>query len=131
LPLSIIAEQMFSIHGPALSGFSLYFAESLDKLRDNLVEVQPTIFFGVPRVWEKFYTGITGQLAKATGVKKTLVDWARGVGREASALLNQGKTPSCMLGVQFRLASMLTRLWSGPGFRAGSGPLFSVLLVAA
>jgi long-chain acyl-CoA synthetase len=107
LPLSHIAEQMFSIHGPALSGFSLYFAESIDKLRDNLIEVQPTIFFGVPRVWEKFYTGITGQLAKATGVKKSLVDWARGVGSQCSALLNQGKTPTGMLGVQYRLASKL------------------------
>jgi long-chain acyl-CoA synthetase len=107
LPLSHIAEQMFSIHGPALSGFSLYFAESIDKLRDNLIEVQPTIFFGVPRVWEKFYTGITGQLAKAAGVKKSLVDWARGVGSQCSALLNQGKTPSGLLGVQYRLATKL------------------------
>ena len=51
LPLSHIAEQMFTIHGPITAGARVYFAESIDKVPENLKEVQPTIFFGVPRIW--------------------------------------------------------------------------------
>ena len=58
LPLSHIAEQMFTIHIAAAAGFPVYYAESLDKLNANLVEVKPTLFFGVPRVWEKFHAGV-------------------------------------------------------------------------
>ena len=41
----------------------LYFAESIEKVPDNLKEVQPTVFFGVPRIWEKLHAGIAGKLA--------------------------------------------------------------------
>jgi long-chain acyl-CoA synthetase len=50
LPLSHIAEQMFTIHGAISAGFQIYFAESGLKVADNIREVQPTIVFGVPRV---------------------------------------------------------------------------------
>ena len=52
LPLSHIAEQQFTIAVPALSGAQVFYAESIDKLADNLKEVRPTIFFAVPRVGE-------------------------------------------------------------------------------
>src|SRR5690606_10818795 len=45
LPLSHIAEQMFTIHGPATTGGAVYFAESIEQVPDNLKEVQPTLFF--------------------------------------------------------------------------------------
>jgi long-subunit acyl-CoA synthetase (AMP-forming) len=57
LPLSHIAEQMFTIHGAITSGYTVYFAESHREGPDNLKEVQPTLFFGVPRIWEKFHAG--------------------------------------------------------------------------
>ena len=69
LPLSHIAEQMFTLHAPITSGARVYFAESIDKMPDNLKEVQPTVFFGVPRVWEKFHAGISAKLKLATGCK--------------------------------------------------------------
>ncbi|MFO0660114.1 MAG: AMP-binding protein [Polyangiaceae bacterium] len=93
LPLSHVAEQMLSIHVVIAAGCSVYFAESLDRLADNLKEVQPTVFFGVPRVWEKFFTGIRGKLAEAKGAKKKIADAARAVGRQRSAYLNRGEQP--------------------------------------
>jgi long-chain acyl-CoA synthetase len=81
LPLSHIAEQMSTIHVPATSGATVYFAESIDKVPDNLKEVQPTVVFGVPRIWEKFHAGVTAKLAAATGAKAKLV---RGPGRLSS-----------------------------------------------
>ena len=73
LPLSHIAEQMFTLHAPITSGAHVYFAENIDKMPDNLKEVQPTVFFGVPRVWEKFHAGISAKLKLATGAKLKLV----------------------------------------------------------
>ncbi len=107
LPLSHIAEQMFSIHGPLTHGYPIYFAESIDKVPENLKEVQPTVFFGVPRIWEKFHAGVNAKLKDAKGAKKKLVDWAMGVGRQVSALKNRGKQPGGALALQYRLADKL------------------------
>jgi long-chain acyl-CoA synthetase len=107
LPLSHIAEQMFTIHAASTIGYAVYFAESIDKLPDNLKEVQPNVFFGVPRVWEKFHAGITAKLKETTGVKHALAEWAMRVGRRANALKSQGRTPGGLLGIQYRLADRL------------------------
>ena len=107
LPLSHIAEQMFSVHAPITFGQCVYFAESIEAVPDNLKEVQPTIFFGVPRIWEKFNAGISAKLKLATGVKKSLVEWAMGVGKRANAMTNEGKEPSGLLAVQYGLAQKL------------------------
>ncbi|HEX9775730.1 MAG TPA: long-chain fatty acid--CoA ligase [Actinomycetota bacterium] len=63
LPLSHIAERMTSHFLGIYQGFEVWFAESLDTLREDLVACKPTVFFGVPRVWEKFYAGITALIA--------------------------------------------------------------------
>ena len=76
LPLSHIAEQMFTLHIPITTGARVYFAESIEAVPENLKEVQPTIFFGVPRIWEKFNAGITAKLKEATGLKAKLVQGA-------------------------------------------------------
>jgi long-chain acyl-CoA synthetase len=107
LPLAHIAEQMFTIHGPTLAGCPVYFVEARDKLPQNLVEVQPTVFFGVPRVWEKLHHGIQGKLKDATGVKAKLAAWAQRVGREVNTLRNQGQAPGALLGLQYSLANKL------------------------
>ena len=107
LPLSHIAEQMTTIHIPATGGATTYFAESIDKVPDNLREVQPTIVFGVPRIWEKFHAGITAKLAQATGAKKRLVGWTRKVGAQVSALRNRGKEPGGLLALQYKLVDRL------------------------
>ena len=104
LPLSHIAEQVFSIHGPLTAGYGIYFAESIERLPDNLREVQPTIVFAVPRVWEKMHAKITAALALSTGVKAFLVNWALGVGRQVSRLKNKGDKPTGFLAFQYRLA---------------------------
>ncbi len=107
LPLSHIAEQMFTIHSPASSGCQVYFAESIDKLQENLQEVKPTVFFAVPRVWEKFYTGIQAKLGEATGAKAKIGGWAMGVGRKAAEARNRGEEPAGLLKVQEAVADKL------------------------
>ncbi|MDI1435149.1 AMP-dependent synthetase/ligase [Polyangium sorediatum] len=107
LPLSHIAEQMFTIHGCITMGGSAYFAESIEKVPDNLKEVQPTLFFGVPRIWEKFHAGVQGKLKGAQGAKKALVTWAMDIAREATAVKMRGGEPSGALGLQYKLAQKL------------------------
>ncbi len=107
LPLSHIAEQMFSIHIPATSGGSIYYAESIDALAENIKQARPTVLAGVPRVWEKFHAGVVAGLEKITGVKAKIADWAMSVGRKANALRNADETPAGMLAVQERIADKL------------------------
>jgi long-chain acyl-CoA synthetase len=107
LPLSHIAEQNFSIHLPATTGYSIYYAESMQKLPENLKEVQPTLFLGVPRVWEKLYAGVHAELEKAKGFKKRLVEWAMTVGSRTSKFKVQGEHPRGLLAVQYFLANKL------------------------
>jgi len=80
LPLSHIAEQMLTIHGPMAMGCVVYFAESIEKLGENLAEVRPTVFMGVPRVWEKIQAKMQAAGAKAPPMRKKLVAWARKTG---------------------------------------------------
>jgi long-chain acyl-CoA synthetase len=58
LPLCHVAEKLFSIHIPIATGASANFAESVDTVPQNLREVKPTIFLGVPRIWEKVAAGV-------------------------------------------------------------------------
>lgn len=118
LPLSHIAEQMFTIHIPSTLGSAVAYAESIDALADNIKEVKPTYFAGVPRVWEKFYAGVTHQLAHAEGAKAKIAAWAMDVGRKANAERMRGRAPGGLLAVQEKVADtlVLSKVRSALGF---------------
>ena len=107
LPLSHIAEQMFTIHTAATVGYATYFAESLTQLPDNLREVQPTVFFGVPGVWERFRNRVAEKLGEAHGARRRIADWAQTVGRRVVEARNHGQEPGGALAAQYRLAERL------------------------
>jgi long-subunit acyl-CoA synthetase (AMP-forming) len=91
LPLSHIAEQVVSVHSPMAEGGCSWFAESLEKLGENLREVRPHFFFAVPRVWEKMQAAITAAGAQNSGLKKRIARWARGVGLAAGRADQEGR----------------------------------------
>jgi long-chain acyl-CoA synthetase len=107
LPLSHIAEQMFTIHGPITGGNAVYFAESIEKVPENLKETRPSFFFAVPRIWEKFYAGISAKLGEAKGAKKQIAEWAMSVGRQASEHRMRGERLPTRLLAEHRLADRL------------------------
>ncbi|EYF01449.1 AMP-dependent synthetase/ligase [Chondromyces apiculatus] len=107
LPLSHIAEQVFTIHGPITAGSSVYFAESIEKMAENLREVQPTIFFGVPRVWEKLHAGVSAKLGEAKGLKRAIAAQAMAAGRAYHDVLNRDEIPNPLLTVKHRLFERL------------------------
>ncbi|WP_026946208.1 AMP-dependent synthetase/ligase [Algoriphagus marincola] len=61
-------------------GFSIYYAENLEKIGDNLKEVQPHLFNTVPRLLEKVYDKIVAKGYELTGIKKQLFFWALNLG---------------------------------------------------
>ena len=107
LPLAHVAEQLGAIHNHVTVGYAVYFAQSIESLGEHLKEVHPTIFFGVPRVWEKMHAAIAAKLAGATGVKAVLARWALGVGQRWHASQLAGKSPGVWLRTQKALASRL------------------------
>ena len=70
LPLCHVAERIFSPWTMASNGPSLNFAESIETVQQNLREIQPTIFFSVPRIWEKIHATVLIKLSDATLLKK-------------------------------------------------------------
>ena len=107
LPLSHIAEQVFTVHGPITSGTTIYFAESIEKMPDNLKDVQPTLFFGVPRVWEKLHAGVNAKLSEAKGAKRLLMEQAMRAGRAYHDAVNRGEAPGVLLDLQHKLFDRL------------------------
>lgn len=79
LPLNHVYERVLSYLYMYL-GVSIYYAESIDKVADNLKEVQPEIFGCVPRLFEKVYDRIIAKGTELTGIKKKLFFWAVDLG---------------------------------------------------
>ncbi|MCW3089051.1 MAG: long-chain fatty acid--CoA ligase [Ferruginibacter sp.] len=79
LPLNHIFERMVS-YIYMNSGISIYYAESLDTIPENLKEIQPNIFCTVPRLLEKVYEKIMAKGAELTGIQRKLFDWSVALG---------------------------------------------------
>jgi len=75
LPLNHIFERMVSLIYIS-SGMSIYYAENLDTIGENLKEVRPNLFSTVPRLLEKTYEKIMAKGAELSGIKKKLFDWS-------------------------------------------------------
>jgi long-chain acyl-CoA synthetase len=118
LPLSHIAEQLASIHIPIMQGYQVYFAQSFEKLPENLREVRPTTFSGVPRVWEKFKAKAEARMVEVTGVRRQLLAWARRVALEFHLNETEHKVVSLALQAELALARrlVLTKLKERIGF---------------
>lgn len=81
LPICHIFERMLT-YLYQYYGISIYFAESIEKISDNLKEVKPHVMSVVPRLLEKVYDKIYAKGADLTGIKKALFFWALNLGME-------------------------------------------------
>jgi long-chain acyl-CoA synthetase len=81
LPLCHVAERIFSTWTLAGNGPTLNFAESIDTVQQNLREIQPTVFFAVPRIWERIHAGVLIRLSDATFLKKLVAKPSRAAAR--------------------------------------------------
>jgi long-chain acyl-CoA synthetase len=76
LPLCHVAEQMLTTFCPIYSGSQVNFGESIRTVQEDLREVAPTMFLGVPRIWEKMHASISIKLQEAGGLRRALFDKA-------------------------------------------------------
>ncbi|MGE7773684.1 AMP-dependent synthetase/ligase [Chitinophaga sp. NPDC101104] len=107
LPLNHIFERMVT-YVYFTAGVSVYYAESLETIADNLREVQPGIFTTVPRVLEKLFEKIMSKGHALTGFQRTIFFWALRVGQQFE--INKRQTPWYKL--EFALANRLVfRKW--------------------
>ncbi|MFL6201671.1 MAG: AMP-dependent synthetase/ligase [Thermoanaerobaculia bacterium] len=113
LPLSHIAEQVVSLHSPMAVGGCSWFAESLEKLGENLREVRPQFFFAVPRVWEKMQAAIMAAGAANPPLKKKISAWARGVGLKAGEAEQAGQGKPLLYGLAHKLVFSKVRVRLG------------------
>lgn len=107
LPLSHIAEQMFSVYLPITSGTRVYFAGGLDKLRETLLAARPTVFLGVPRVWEKLQAALMQKLGEASPIQRRVIAWARDVGTRAGRYRLESGKPFGLLALEEAVAQRL------------------------
>jgi long-chain acyl-CoA synthetase len=91
LPMCHVAERIFTQWTNASSGDQVHFAESIDTVQQNLAEVQPTIFFAVPRIWEKIHASIEIKMSSASWMKRINYHfWMRQARRIADELVANG-----------------------------------------
>ncbi|HEU0203432.1 MAG TPA: long-chain fatty acid--CoA ligase [Burkholderiaceae bacterium] len=107
LPLCHVAERVGGELFGLYTGSKLNFVENPDTVPENVREIAPTTFTAVPRVWEKFYSGIIIGLKEATRLQQLTYRWAIGVGERVADLFIAGKEIPGSLRLQYRLARLL------------------------
>src|SRR6185436_12872870 len=129
LPLSHAFERMVS-YIYLLRGVTIVFAESFDTIGRDAALVKPTVFTGVPRVYEKMHGRIVEKGQAASTAKAALFRWAVNVAMARGRAALAGRRPSPLLSLQSALADRLVfaRIREGVGGRlrylvSGSAPL--------
>ncbi|MBI4548448.1 MAG: long-chain fatty acid--CoA ligase [Ignavibacteriae bacterium] len=106
LPLSHSYERMAGYYTAMSSGATIAYAESIETVRENLLEVQPTVVTTVPRLFERMYNRMMKQIGSAPPLRQKIFHWAVGVGRRFAKARKRRTTPF-FLRLQHRLADKL------------------------
>ncbi|MEQ6122880.1 long-chain fatty acid--CoA ligase [Pseudotenacibaculum sp. MALMAid0570] len=102
LPVSHVFERAASYYS-TIMGFSVYFAESIDQLGDNIREVKPHMLAVVPRLLEKIFDKIVDKGSQLTGIKKRLFFWALELGEQYKPYRQNGRWYHFKLGIARKL----------------------------
>jgi len=107
LPLCHIAERIGGEYFAVYAGSKLNFVENPETVPENVREIAPTVFTAVPRVWEKFYSGVAISLREASRLQQLAYAWSIGVGSRIADLVLAGKPVGAGLKLQFHIARVL------------------------
>ena len=106
LPLSHVLERMTTFSW-IYKGASIYHAESIETVAENLLEVRPTIMISVPRLFDKIYAKVMDNILAASSAKRKIFFWAIGVGKKYGAKKIRHQAIPWGLGLQRRIAAKL------------------------
>ena len=87
LPLSHIVERLISVAAPLRFGYTVSFTENLDTVLTNLQEIRPTVFFAVPRIWEKLHSLVELNMKDANVIKRVAYGAAVGAAKGGNPVL--------------------------------------------
>ena len=104
LPLAHIAERLLGHFIKLVYGNATAFAESIADMPDNVRQVGPTIIFGTPRVFEKYYARIATGIGDATWIQKTVYNWSVETGKKRAKLLSKEKSITFLLKLESAIA---------------------------
>lgn len=107
LPLSHVFERMVGHFTGFSSGGSVYYAESIDSVAENMGEVKPTVMASVPRLYEKMYAKMLDKVSNDPPIRQKIFWWAIGVGKESMPYICKNSRPDGWLGFKFGLAEKL------------------------
>ncbi|MHB0949096.1 MAG: AMP-dependent synthetase/ligase [Gemmatimonadaceae bacterium] len=107
LPLSHVFERMAGHYLMFHVGCSIAYAESVDSVPQNMVEVRPTLVLAVPRLYEKMFARVLDNALSGGVVKKQIFFWARAVAERWADERFAGRTPHGLLAAQYALAQKL------------------------
>jgi long-chain acyl-CoA synthetase len=107
LPLCHIAERLGGEYFALYTGAILNFVENPETIPENVREIAPTVFTAVPRVWEKFYSGVMIGLKEATRLQQAAYAWSIGVGTQIADKVLAGQPVDGVLKFKFALARLL------------------------
>jgi long-chain acyl-CoA synthetase len=105
LPLCHIAERNVSGFGPLSSGMIINFAESMATVPQDIREISPTIYFAVPRIWEKFYSTLMLQMKDSTPLEKAAFNYCQKLGQKFAEYRIKNKNAPLWLKLAFGLAN--------------------------
>ncbi|RLB69177.1 MAG: long-chain fatty acid--CoA ligase, partial [Deltaproteobacteria bacterium] len=92
LPLCHVAEKIFSLFLPIFVGYTVNFAESIATIQADLREIAPSIFLGVPRIWEKLQSSIVINIKEATRLQRRLYTICMDIGHRRAGRLLRGQS---------------------------------------
>ena len=107
LPMAHVAERILAFYARINTGMTTYFASSIAKVLEEVVEVRPTVFGSVPRIFEKAYAKIMGTVEQAPPTKQRIFRWAEAIGRQAVQLWQAGQAIPFGLRLKYRIADRL------------------------
>ena len=107
LPLSHILERTAGYYMTIRNGALMAFADSIEKVPENMFEIRPTVMVSVPRLFEKIYHRIFENAHQMPAVKRALFHWAVGVGKKYVKATYIDKQPSTLLNLKYSLADRL------------------------
>jgi len=107
LPLSHVLERTAGYYSALMSGSEIAFAESVDKVVENIVEVRPTAMVSVPRLFEKIYSRIYENAHQLSPLKRRLFHASVAIGRDYVYRKYVKREPVGLLGIKYRLADKL------------------------
>jgi len=104
LPLNHVYEQIFDLMMHLSVGHIVNFTENTDTVMNDLMDVSPTLFHAVPRIWEKYYSAIVLKMADATWLKRTVYNLAVKIGSKYNGYKLDKKDVPVLLAIAYRLA---------------------------